>query len=52
MENVVNALIEIPLGSKNKYELDEKTGRITLDRVLYASMIYPAEYVLLDLNLA
>ena len=31
--NVVNALIEIPLGSKNKYELDEKTGRIHLDRV-------------------
>ena len=35
--NVVNALIEIPLGSKNKYELDPKTGRIQLDRVLYAS---------------
>ena len=32
--NIVNALIEIPLGSKNKYELDKKTGRITLDRVL------------------
>lgn len=33
--NVVPALIEIPLGSKNKYELDGKTGRIVLDRVLY-----------------
>ena len=43
-KNVVNALIEIPLGSKNKYELDAKTGRIKLDRVLYASMMYPAEY--------
>ena len=37
--NVVDALIEIPLGSKNKYELDEKTGHIKLDRVLYAAMI-------------
>ena len=52
MENIVNALIEIPLGSKNKYELDEKTGRITLDRVLYASMIYPAEYGIIEETLA
>ena len=50
--NVVNALIEIPLGSKNKYELDEKTGRIKLDRVLYAAMIYPAEYGILEHTLA
>lgn len=52
MENVVNALIEIPLGSRNKYELDEKTGRIKLDRVLYAAMIYPAEYGILEHTLA
>ena len=52
MENVVNALIEIPLGSKNKYELDEKTGRIVLDRVLYAAMIYPAEYGIIEQTLA
>ena len=52
MENVVNALIEIPLGSKNKYELDEKTGRIVLDRVLYAAMIYPAEYGIIEETLA
>ena len=52
MENVVNALIEIPLGSKNKYELDEKTGRIKLDRVLYAAMIYPAEYGVIEETLA
>ena len=52
MENVVNALIEIPLGSKNKYELDEKTGRIVLDRVLYAAMIYPAEYGIIEHTLA
>ncbi len=50
--NVVNAMIEIPLGSKNKYELDEKTGRIKLDRVLYASMMYPAEYGIIENTLA
>ena len=52
MDNIVNALIEIPLGSRNKYELDEKTGRIKLDRVLYAAMIYPAEYGILEHTLA
>ncbi len=53
MENiVVNALIEIPLGSKNKYELDKVSGRIFLDRVLYAAMIYPAEYGILEDTLA
>ena len=52
MENIVHALIEIPLGSKNKYELDEKTGRIMLDRVLYAAMIYPAEYGVIENTLA
>lgn len=50
--NVVDALIEIPLGSKNKYELDEKTGRIKLDRVLYAAMMYPAEYGIIEHTLA
>lgn len=52
MCNVVDALIEIPLGSKNKYELDEKTGRIKLDRVLYASMMYPAEYGIIENTVA
>lgn len=49
---VVDALIEIPLGSKNKYELDKQTGRIRLDRVLYAAMIYPAEYGIIENTLA
>ena len=52
MNNVVDALIDIPLGSKNKYEMDEVTGRIKLDRVLYASMIYPAEYGIVEHTLA
>ncbi len=49
---VVDATIEIPLGSKNKYEIDEQTGKIRLDRVLYASMIYPAEYGIVEQTLA
>ena len=51
-KNVENALIEIPLGSKNKYEIDEKTGRIHLDRVLYSAMSYPAEYGIIEETLA
>ena len=51
-KHVVDALIEIPLGSKNKYEKDKETGRIRLDRVLYASMIYPAEYGVIEQTLA
>ena len=50
--NVVNALIEIPLNSRNKYELDHQTGRIRLDRVLYSAMIYPTEYGILENTLA
>lgn len=52
MNNVIDALIEIPLGSKNKYELDKATGRLKLDRVLYAAMIYPAEYGIIENTLA
>lgn len=50
--NLVDAFIEIPLHSKNKYERDEETGRIRLDRVLYASMVYPTEYGIIENTLA
>ncbi|MDP9358910.1 MAG: inorganic diphosphatase [Chloroflexota bacterium] len=40
----VLAFIEIPRGSRNKYELDHVTGRLRLDRVLYSSVHYPADY--------
>lgn len=50
--NVVNALIEIPLGSRNKYEFNTQTGRIHLDRVLYSAMSYPAEYGHIENTLA
>jgi inorganic pyrophosphatase len=53
MENIVlEALIEIPMGSQNKYEVDKKTGKIKLDRVLYSPMSYPAEYGYIDDTLA
>jgi len=39
-----NALIEIPKGSKIKYELDKPTGLLRVDRILYSSVIYPANY--------
>jgi inorganic pyrophosphatase len=42
--SVVNAVVEIPKGSRAKYEIDKKTGLIKLDRVLYGSMMYPAHY--------
>lgn len=40
----VMALIEIPRGSKNKYEWDDEMEGIALSRVLYQSVAYPAEY--------
>src|ERR1700744_2602517 len=41
---VVNALIEIPQGSRAKYELDKETGLLRLDRGIYSSFHYPANY--------
>ena len=38
------AVVEIPRGSKNKYELDKDTGLLRLDRVLYSAVFYPANY--------
>src|SRR5205823_11452363 len=40
----VDVLVEIPRGSRQKYELDAKSGRIRLDRVLHSSVHYPADY--------
>ena len=39
-----NALVEIPMGSSVKYELDKKTGLLRMDRVLYSAVYYPANY--------
>jgi len=40
----IPAVIEVPKGSKNKYELDKETGLLRLDRVLYSAVHYPANY--------
>lgn len=45
MSNIIfDVLIEIPGGSRNKYELDENTGRMRHDRMLHTSMVYPGDY--------
>lgn len=44
LPNSVNAIIEIPKGSKAKYEIDKDSGLIKLDRVLFSSVMYPANY--------
>jgi inorganic pyrophosphatase len=41
---VYPVVIEIPKGSRVKYEIDHETGRVNLDRVLYTSMEYPTNY--------
>jgi inorganic pyrophosphatase len=41
---MVTAIIEIPKGSKNKYELDKDSGLLKVDRVLFSSVHYPANY--------
>ena len=41
---IVNALIEIPQGSRTKYEIDKETGLLKLDRVIYSSFHYPVNY--------
>ena len=41
---VVNGIIEIPRGSRGKYELDKESGMLLLDRVLYSSVYYPHNY--------
>ncbi|TVR69604.1 MAG: inorganic diphosphatase [Sphaerobacteraceae bacterium] len=49
---IVDAYIEIPRGSRNKYELDEKSGYIRLDRVLHSSVHYPTDYGIIPETLA
>ncbi|BBL79473.1 inorganic pyrophosphatase [Rubrobacter xylanophilus] len=47
----IHALVEIPKGSKVKYELDKRTGLLRVDRVLYSSVVYPANYGLIPRTL-
>ena len=46
------AVIEIPMGSSVKYELDKQTGMLRLDRILYSAVFYPANYGFIPQTLA
>jgi inorganic pyrophosphatase len=47
-----NAIIEIPMGSSVKYELDKRTGLLKVDRILYSAVFYPANYGFIPQTLA
>jgi inorganic pyrophosphatase len=49
---VFPAVIEIPQGTKNKYELDKETGLLRVDRVLFSAMRFPANYGFIPRTLA
>ena len=48
----IEVTIEIPKGSRNKYELDHETGKVYLDRYLFTPMAYPLDYGFIDETLA
>jgi inorganic pyrophosphatase len=48
----VTAFVEIPSGSRNKYEIDKATGMLRLDRVLYSAVHYPGDYGFIPRTLA
>ena len=48
----VEVIIEIPQGSRNKYKMDQRTGRIRLDRMLFTSTRYPLDYGFIQGTLA
>jgi inorganic pyrophosphatase len=52
MSKVIEAIIEIPMGTQNKYEIDKQKNRIKLSRVLFSKMTYPAEYGFIEDTLA
>jgi len=48
----VDIVIEIPRGSRNKYEMDHETGQVWLDRLLFTATVYPADYGFVDRTLS
>lgn len=52
MKNIFEAIIEIPMGTRNKYEIKKESGKIKLDRVLYSALTYPGEYGYIDNTLS
>ena len=51
-KDVLDMVVEIPFRSRNKYETDERTGKLKLNRVLYSAMGYPTEYGIVPDTLA
>lgn len=49
---VVNTIVEIPQGSRSKFELDNATGLFKLDRYLFSSLVYPGDYGFVPQTLA
>lgn len=52
MKGIVESIIEIPMGTKNKFEIDKKSGKIKLNRVLFSALTYPGEYGFIDETLS
>lgn len=52
MNNIFESIIEIPMGTKNKFEVNKINGKIKLDRVLYSALTYPGEYGYIDETLS
>jgi inorganic pyrophosphatase len=50
--NVINVIVEVPKGSRNKYEYDHQSKRIKLDRVLFSAVHYPADYGYIENTIA
>jgi len=51
-DNTFSCLVEIPKGSRNKYEYSHKEHAIKLDRFLFSSMVYPTDYGFIPETLA
>jgi inorganic pyrophosphatase len=51
-DNAIEVVIEIPKGSRNKYEYDKHTGRIRFDRMLFSAVHYPSDYGFIPETLA
>lgn len=52
LPDVVNAIVEIPKGRRNKFEIDKETGLFKLDRYLFSSTYYPGDYGFIPQTLA
>ena len=51
-EHTVEVVVEVPMGSRNKYELDKERGVFVLDRMLFSAVHYPGDYGFVDQTLA